>query len=165
MAKFTAEVINTLHFVPTGKFKLDKKTGRMKEIKQRVIHRRLFLTAIGSVIGASNLRIVRVKRGDTVTYSLAERKETERPWWEKKPPTVAKDYTRVISRATGRPEPAYKASELIKWLTYALGSAEAARAIFDELETGEPLEGDARWQALAKYGYEQAEYEEVSLAA
>ena len=160
--EYNAEAVNTLHYIPTGKYKIDKKTGRKVEVKQRITHRRLFLTAVEGVkmLGAKNLRIVRVRRGGQTTYSLSHRKETPRPWWENAPPTVAKDYTRVVNNSNGRVEPPMSEAEVKRYLKFCLGSEEAALKAFNELEFGEPLEGDDRWDALEKYGYERPEYAE-----
>ena len=160
--EFKAEAVNTLHYIPTGRYKIDKKTGRKVEVKQRITHRRLFLTALEGVkiLGARNLRIVRVRRHGETTYSLSERKETARPWWEHAPPTVAKDYTRVVNNSNGRVEPPMTEEGVIRWLSGSLGGMDAARKAFNELEFGEPLEGDDRWDALERYGYERPVYEE-----
>ena len=169
-AEYSSEAVNTLHYVPTGIFYIDKKTGQKKERKRRVVHRRLFLTGLPGVklFGSRNLRVVRTKRGGDVGYSLSEKKETARPWWEKRPPDVATEYTRTKHSGNGRVEPTMTATELMTFLAYKLGSEDAALFAFNDLEYGEPLEGDARWTALEKYGYVKPEYEEdeeVAVAA
>ena len=158
---FRAEVVNTLHWIPTGRFRKNKK-GELKEIKRKVIHRRLFLTALpGAVLIAlpSNLRIVLTHRG----YSLSGRKETEPAWYErdmngKKPaPKVAKEYTR-LKGVNGKDMPSMNRLEVLAFLTANIGPLAVDWLM--ELETGEPLEGDERWTALEKYGYERPVYEE-----
>ena len=171
-AEYSSETVNTVHYPGTGVWYIDKKTGQKKEKKRRVVHRRLFLTSLPGVklSGSRNLRVVSTKRG----YSLSERKETARPWWEKDatgkplPPHVADDYTRTKHSGNGRVEPLMTATELRTFLTFKLGSDDTALSAITALDFGEPLEGDERWTALSRYGYEKPEYEddeEVAVAA
>jgi len=159
---FSSEVINTKHWIPTGKFRLNKKTGKMQEVKRPVVHRRVFLTATpgASLIGLpSNIRIVRISRHGEVSYSLSGRKETQRHWWEKNadgtplPPIVADKYTK-IDKSMNR-------LEAINFLHVHTGNA---GVIMEELDTGEPMDGDDGRNALLRYGYEEYEWVEVKAA-
>lgn len=165
--EFKATVVNTLHYIPTGKYKVNKKTGKTEEVKRRIVHRRTFLTALDgvSLIGARNLRIVQVRRGGKTTYSLSERKEKNRPWWEKAPPGVAKEYTRTVHSGSGKVDPPMTEEEVIRFLSVSLGGEESARRVFSEFVYGEPLQGDERWDALEPFGYERPEYEEETADA
>ena len=164
---FVAETVNTVHWISTGIFYVNKR-GEKKEKKRKVVHRRLFLTALPDavLIGLPrNIRIVQVRRHGEITYSLSCRKEKGRSWWEKDaagnplPPIVDKDYTR-LKDSEGREEKPMKRDAAEKWLKWNLGSEDAAWSALWDLDNGEPLEGDSRWDALCKYGYERPEYED-----
>jgi len=191
MAIYGSEVINTKHWIPTGIFRLCKKTGKMKEVKRPVVHRRLFMTVTGAtpINLVANIRIVRIARSykvkdglkkddngnqvyklngepeynlkkvSEVIYSLSGRKEKGRNWWEKDatgkplPPEVAAKYTKIGDSMTRL--------EAIHFLSVHIDNASV---VLDELDNGEPMEGDEGRSALLRYGYEEFEWVEDKAA-
>lgn len=152
---FETEVINTRHYIAREK----GADGKNKNAHRFVIHRRLFLTAKPGVVLFStprNVRISLTRHG----FSLSGRVETKpSDWWDKSPVKTAAEYTR-LKDSHGRQRPTMNRDEALKWLSLHLGGLEAAEAAIDALENTEALEGDDRWEALAKYGYEIPQYED-----
>jgi hypothetical protein len=181
---YRPEVINTLHKVPTGRYYVNKK-GEKRPVLQRVVHRRMFLTAPESFLLPRNLRIVRVSRSPAVkvldedgkevwengkvvtrkvrevTYSLSGRLETLPTYWEKtlqgKETIIAREYTRLSSKVTKFAGKSMTYDELAAFL--ASINVSNITMLLDDLENGEPLEKDDIWLALAPYGYVKPEYE------
>jgi len=127
------------------------------------VHRRIFLTALpgASLISLpSNIRIVRISRHGEVTYSLAGRKETVRPWWEKDatgkslPPIVADTYTK-IGQSMNR-------LDAIQFLAVHIDNA---GVVLDEMDNGEPMDGEeAQAILIGRYGYPEYEWIEAKAA-
>lgn len=162
MKAYLSEVVNTKHWIPTGRFVRNKKTGKLKEVKRPVVHRRIFLTGNGnSPVGlVTNMRLVRIARHGEVTYSLAGRKETVRPWWEKNadgtplPPIMADKYTK-IGQSMNR----------LEAIIFLSAHIDNAGIVLDDMDNGEPMDGEESQAILVgRYGYTEYEWVDAKAA-